>query len=281
MTKHEIEEAVNQGRCTLSIELDPSRIQAVLAAPDSTPIAAGEHSWENQGGNGILTDSMEDVWDGLRDAYRNLFNDVESRYSQKLCRLSAVNLSAISPGCLPLGADGEPLAPFCAWQNPVTEQDAVELAARFSLAPPQHWTIAHLYQAMLNGEEHVKDITYLTTLSGYLHYKLTGRKVLDTGEAGGLFPIDGAAGDYDQTMVSSFDSLAAERGYPWRLRDILPRVLSAGEYAGTLTEAGVKLLDPLQNLKPGIPLAPPEGVLENFSAEQIFTGQQTVTAEPR
>ena len=255
----ELKEIITSGQACLGIELGSTRIKAVLIGPDHTPIASGDHGWENRYEDGVWTYHMDDVWAGLQDAYRNLSADVEAKCGEKLTKVAAMGFSAMMHGYLPLDGRGELLAPFRTWRNTMTAQAAEELTERFSFNIPQRWSIAHLYQAMLNGEEHVKDIVYLTTLAGYVHYKLTGEKVLGVGEASGMFPIDSNTCDYDQTMIDSFDALAAEKGYPWRLRDILPRVLSAGEDAGTLTSEGARLLDPTGTLEPGCPLAPPEG----------------------
>ena len=255
----ELKEIITSGQACLGIELGSTRIKAVLIGPDHTPIASGDHSWENRYENGVWTYHLDDVWTGLQNAYARLSADVEAKCGEKLTRVGAMGFSAMMHGYLPLDAQGEPLAPFRTWRNTMTAQAAAELTERFSFNIPQRWSIAHLYQAMLNGEEHVKDIVYLTTLAGYVHYKLTGKKVLGVGEASGMFPIDSSTCDYDQGMIDSFDALAAEKGYPWKLRDILPKVLSAGEDAGFLTPEGAKLLDPTGALQAWIPLAPPEG----------------------
>ena len=255
----ELKEIIASGRAVLGIELGSTRIKAVLIGPDHTPIASGDHGWENRYEDGVWTYHMDDVWAGLQDAYRKLCADVEAKCGEKLTKVAAMGFSAMMHGYLPLDGNGALLVPFRTWRNTMTARAAAELTERFSFNIPQRWSIAHLYQAMLNGEEHVKDIVYLTTLAGYVHYRLTGEKVLGVGEASGMFPIDSNTCDYDQTMIDSFDALAAEKGYPWRLRDILPRVLSAGEDAGTLTSEGARLLDPTGTLEPGCPLAPPEG----------------------
>ena len=252
-------EQIAAGSACLGIELGSTRIKAVLIGADFGPIASGDHGWENRYENGVWTYHMDDVWRGLQDAYANLAADVERRYGVKLTRVAAIGFSAMMHGYLPLDQDGTPLTAFRTWRNTITGQAAAELTERFRFNIPQRWSIAHLYQAMLNGEAHIPEISYLTTLAGYVHYKLTGEKVLGVGEASGMFPIDSAACDYDAAMLDSFDALAAEKGYALRLRDILPRVLPAGAAAGTLTEAGAKLLDPTGALEAGAPLAPPEG----------------------
>lgn len=255
----EMNEIIASGQAVLGIELGSTRIKAVLIGPDHTPIASGDHGWENRYENGVWTYHMDDVWEGLRDAYANLCADVEAKCGAKLTKVAAMGFSAMMHGYLPLDGKGELLAPFRTWRNTMTAQAAAELTERFRFNIPQRWSIAHLYQAILNGEEHVKDIVSLTTLAGYVHYKLTGEKVLGVGEASGMFPIDSGTCDYDQEMIDSFDALVADRGYPWKLRDILPKVLPAGADAGSLTPEGAKLLDPTGALEPGCPVAPPEG----------------------
>ena len=255
----ECKEIITSGQAVLGIELGSTRIKAVLIGPDHAPIASGDHGWENRYENGVWTYHMDDVWAGLQDAYASLCADVEEKYGVKLTKVAAMGFSAMMHGYLPLDGNGELLSPFRTWRNTMTAQAAEELTGRFGFNIPQRWSIAHLYQAILNGEEHVKDIVSLTTLAGYVHYKLTGVKALGVGEASGMFPIDSDSCDYDQAMVDSFDALVADRGYPWKLRDILPKVLPAGADAGSLTPEGAKLLDPAGTLEPGCPVAPPEG----------------------
>lgn len=255
----DIKEQIAQGRCCLGIELGSTRIKAVLIGPDHAPVASGDHGWENRLEDGVWTYHMEDVWAGLQDAYAKLRADVKERYGVELTAMAAMGFSAMMHGYVALDREDRLLVPFRTWRNTITGQAAQLLTERFQFNIPQRWSIAHLYQAILNGEDHVKDICYLTTLAGYVHYKLTGRRVMGVGEASGMFPIDSSTGDFDQAMVDSFDALVADKGYPWKLRDILPQVLSAGEEAGALTAEGAKLLNPTGSLTPGIPLAPPEG----------------------
>lgn len=255
----DIKEQIAQGRCCLGIELGSTRIKAVLIGPDHAPVASGDHGWENRLEDGVWTYHMEDVWAGLQDAYAKLRGDVKERYGVELTAMAAMGFSAMMHGYVALDREDRLLVPFRTWRNTITGQAAQLLTERFHFNIPQRWSIAHLYQAILNGEDHVKDICYLTTLAGYVHYKLTGRRVMGVGEASGMFPIDSSTGDFHQAMVDSFDALVDDKGNPWKLRDILPQVLSAGEEAGTLTAEGAKLLDPTGSLTPGIPLAPPEG----------------------
>ena len=243
----------------LGIELGSTRIKAVLIGPDHLPIASGSHSWENRFENNMWTYRLEDVWTGLQDAYANLNKDVVSKFGQPLTRVSAMGISGMMHGYLPFDKNGNQLAEFRTWRNTNTDQAAAELTDLFSFNIPHRWSVAHLYQAILNGETHVSDIDFLTTLAGYVHWKLTDEKVLGVGEASGMFPIDSSTGDYDNKMVAQFDDLLKTRGLPYTLRQVFPRVLNAGDPAGVLTEEGARLLDPEGNLQAGIPFCPPEG----------------------
>ena len=250
---------IEQGKAILGIELGSTRIKAVLIDGENKPIAQGCHEWENQLADGLWTYSTEAIWYGLQDAYANLRSNVRKDFDIEIEHLAAIGVSAMMHGYMPFGADGEILVPFRTWRNTNTGPAAARLSELFVYNIPLRWSISHLYQAILNGEEHVKDIDYLTTLAGYIHWKLTGKKVLGVGDASGMFPIDSETVDYNQKMVEQFDELKKEKGYPWKLREILPQVLSAGEDAGTLTEEGAKLLDVSGNLQPGSLVCPPEG----------------------
>ena len=243
----------------LGIELGSTRIKAVLLDENHLPIASGSHDWENRLENGIWTYSMEDIHTGIQSCYADLKRDVKEKFGVTLTTVGAMGVSAMMHGYLPFDRDGRQLAEFRTWRNTVTGQAAEELTGLFGFNIPQRWSIAHLYQAILNGEEHLPRLDYLTTLAGYIHWRITGEKVMGVGEASGMFPIGGDGRDYDQTMADKFDKLIAPRGYGWKLRDVLPRVLSAGEKAGTLTESGAKFLDPAGDLLPGVPAAPCEG----------------------
>ena len=243
----------------LGIELGSTRIKAVLIDRNHTPVASGSYDWENRFVNGIWTYSMEDIRTGLQGCYADLKADVARRLGVELTTVGAIGVSAMMHGYLPFDADGAPLAEFRTWRNTITGEAAAELTGRFGFNIPQRWSIAHLYQAMLNGEAHVARLDYLTTLAGYIHWKLTDQRVMGVGEASGMFPIDSDTCDYRQDMVEQFDALAARRGYRWQLRHVLPRVLVAGDFAGTLTAKGARLLDPTGTLRPGIPVAPCEG----------------------
>lgn len=255
----DIREYIAAGKACMGIELGSTRIKAVLIGENHEPVASGDYGWENRFESGIWTYRMSDVWDGLRAAYAALKADVKDKYGVELTTMAAIGFSGMMHGYIALDKDGELLVPFRTWRNTITGEASEKLTARFGFNIPQRWSVSHLYQAILNGEEHVDSINYLTTLAGYVHYKLTGERVLGVGEASGMFPIDSAKCDYDSGMVESFDALVADRNYPWKLRDILPRVLSAGENAGSLTAGGAMLLDPTGSLTAGIPVAPPEG----------------------
>ncbi|MCH5269194.1 MAG: FGGY-family carbohydrate kinase [Lachnospiraceae bacterium] len=254
----EIKSMLEQGKTVLGIELGSTRIKAVLTDNDHNPIASGAHEWENRLENGIWTYSLEDVWNGLQDCYADLAADVEKKYGVKLEKIGAIGLSAMMHGYMAFDKDGELLVPFRTWRNTMTEEAATALTKLFSYPIPQRWSIAHLYQAILNMESHVSHISYLTTLAGYVHWKLTGKKVLGVGDASGMFPIDTETGDFNARMMGQFDELLDGK-YFWKLKEILPTVLMAGEEAGNLTEEGAALLDPSGRLKAGIPLCPPEG----------------------
>lgn len=244
---------------SLGIELGSTRIKAVLAAPDGTVLASGAHDWQNRLEGGYWTYHLDDVWAGIQDAYAQLKADYRSRYGQPLQTVGALGVSAMMHGYLPFDKAGHQLAAFRTWRNTTTLPAATALTERFHFNIPQRWSIAHLYQAILNGEEHVRDVAFLTTLAGYVHWQLTGKKVLGIGDASGVFPIDSARCDYDAAMLASFDELLAQNGLPYHLRDLLPTVLCAGQDAGSLTEAGARLLDPTGDLPAGIPVCPPEG----------------------
>ena len=250
---------ISEGKAVLGIELGSTRIKAVLIGEDHAPIASGDHTWENRLENGVWTYSLDEVWQGLQDAFANLKADVEKQYGVALVKIAAFGVSAMMHGYLPFDKEGRQLAEFRTWRNTMTGPAAAELTELLGFNIPQRWSIAHLYQAMLNGEAHVADIDHLTTLAGYVHWQLSGKKVLGVGEASGMFPIDSDKCDYDQKMIDLVDAKAAEKGYAWKLRGILPQVLNAGEDAGVMTEAGAKLLDPAGKLEAGALMAPPEG----------------------
>ena len=238
----------------LGIELGSTRIKAVLIDEHHLPIASGDFEWENQLVNGVWTYSMEMVHTGLQTCFARLKKDVREKLGTELTTLGAIGVSAMMHGYLPFDREGKQLAAFRSWRNTITGEAAEKLTALFDFNIPQRWSIAHLYQAVLNGEEHVKDIAYLTTLAGYIHWQLTGEKLMGVGEASGMFPIDSAKCDYDEAMLQKFDALTG-----LDLRSILPKVVKAGDCGGMLTAEGASFLDPSGTLQPGIPVAPCEG----------------------
>ena len=254
-----IRQEIQDGKAILGIEFGSTRIKAVLIDSTSAPVASGSHGWENSLIDGIWTYSLEDIWTGLQDAYQDLLRDVKDQYGVEIENLAAIGFSAMMHGYMVFDKDNQLMVPFRTWRNTITGEAAEKLFDLFQYNIPQRWSIAHLYQSILNGEPHVKDITYLSTLAGYIHWQMTGKKVLGVGDASGMFPIDPATKDYDQTMVEKFDALVADKNFPWKLRDIMPKVLVAGEDAGVLTEEGAKKLDISGKLKAGIPVCPPEG----------------------
>ena len=250
---------IESGRAVLGIEFGSTRIKAVLVDEDHVPIAQGSYEWENQLVDGLWTYSKELIWFGLQQCYADLRADVRKQYDVEIERLGAIGLSAMMHGYMPFDEEGSLLVPFRTWRNTNTGPAAAELSKLFVYNIPLRWSISHLYQAILNGEEHVPQIAYFTTLAGYIHWKLTGEKVLGVGDASGMLPIDPATGNYRADMVEKFEKLVEPKGFPWKLRDILPKVLPAGAPAGRLTETGAKRLDISGHLQAGVPLCPPEG----------------------
>lgn len=259
MTQSQITAAIDRRETALGIELGSTRIKAVLIGPDHSPIASGAYDWENRLVDGVWTYRLEDAFTGIQSAYGELCRSVEERYGTKLCAPGALGVSAMMHGYLPLDKDGGQLSEFRTWRNTITGEEAAELTERFRFNIPQRWSIAHLYRAIRRGEAHVKELRHLTTLAGYIHWRLTGRHAMGVGEAAGMFPIDSSRCDFDQGMIDSFDEILSQEGLPWRLREVLPEVLPAGASAGTLTEEGARLLDPSGTLTAGVPVCPPEG----------------------
>lgn len=263
MMKNEFNEKIvsdiREGRTSLGIELGSTRIKAVLIDSAFTPIATGSYEWENQLKDGIWTYSLEDVWEGVRRSYRNVACEVSKKYGETLTNIGSIGFSAMMHGYLAFDKNDELLVPFRTWRNSITKQSAEKLTDAFHYNIPQRWSIAHLYQAILNNEEHIKDIDFITTLAGYVHWQLTGNKVIGVGDGSGMFPIDIETKNYDQRMKGIFGSLIADKNLNIDLNNILPKVLLAGQPGGTLTQKGAKLLDDSGNLKPGIPICPPEG----------------------
>ncbi|MBR6938905.1 MAG: FGGY-family carbohydrate kinase [Prevotella sp.] len=252
-------QTIESGKAILGIEFGSTRIKAVLINGENKPIAQGAYEWENQLVDGLWTYSIDEIWHGLQECYADLRTSVKNQYDCEIHALAAIGFSAMMHGYMAFNEREEILVPFRTWRNTNTGKAAAELSSLFNYNIPLRWSISHLYQCILDGEEHVKDINFLTTLAGYIHWQLTGERVLGIGDASGMLPIDPATKDYDATMVKKFDELIAPKGYSWKLLDILPKVLVAGANAGTLSEAGALKLDPSGTLKAGCPICPPEG----------------------
>ena len=252
-------ELIRSGGAVFGIELGSTRIKASLIAPDATPLASGSHAWENRLEDGVWTYDMQDVWQGLAACYASLVEDVRARYSCELTTVAAMGVSGMMHGYVALDREGKLLVPFRTWRNNITGQACAELTTLLDFAVPQRWSIAHLYQSILEAQPHVPRIARLTTLAGYVHWRLTGEHKMGLGEASGMFPIDPHTCDWDATRMAKLDGLIAPRNLGWKLRDILPDVLPAGRPAGQVTSEGAKRGDPTGKLPPGIPLCPPEG----------------------
>ena len=257
--KSDAKSTIETGKAILGIELGSTRIKAVLIDQENKPIAQGNHTWENQLVDGLWTYSIEAIWSGLQDCYADLRSNVKNLYGIEIENLAAIGVSAMMHGYMPFNAKEEILVPFRTWRNTNTGRAAAALSDLFVYNIPLRWSISHLYQAILDNEAHIKDIDFLTTLAGYVHWQLTGKKVLGIGDASGMLPIDPITHNYSAEMVAKFDKLIAPNRYSWTLQDILPKVLSAGESAGVLTPEGSKRLDASGHLKAGIPVCPPEG----------------------
>ncbi len=250
---------ITNGEAVLGIEFGSTRIKAVLIDKENAPIASGSHEWENRLENNIWTYHIEDIITGLQDSYQKMLADVKEKYGVTITKLAGIGFSAMMHGYMAFDKEDNLLVPFRTWRNTMTAEASEKLTEAFSYHIPQRWSIAHLYQAILNGEEHVDKITFVTTLAGYIHWQLTGNKVLGVGEASGMFPIDIEKKDYNAGMIDIFSNLPEVKKYPWKLSEILPKVLLAGEQAGILTERGAALLDTSGSLQAGVPLCPPEG----------------------
>lgn len=255
----DVKNTIANGKAVLGIEFGSTRIKAVLIDENNMPIASGDHDWENRLENGMWTYTLEDIWTGLQDCYQKMTEDVKEKYGVAVEKLAAIGFSAMMHGYLAFDKEGNLLVPFRTWRNTITQEASEALTKVFNFHVPQRWSIAHLYQAILNGEEHVPQVDFFTTLDGYIHWQLTGEKVLGVGSASGMFPIDSTIKDYDKAMIQKFDELVAPKGFPWKLEHLLPKVLLAGDKAGVLTEEGAKKLDPTGTLQAGCPLCPPEG----------------------
>ncbi len=250
---------IEGGDTVLGIELGSTRIKALLIGEDHNPLAAGGFDWENSLTNGIWTYPLERIWEGLKACYADLARDVHDKYGVKLCRIKAMGFSAMMHGYMVFDNKGNLLTPFRTWRNNITGPASEELTHLFNYPIPQRWSIAHLYQVVLNNEAHVKDVAFMTTLAGYIHWKLTGKKIIGIGDASGMFPIDLKSKGFSLDMCDLFDNHIKKKNFKWKLKDILPEVLCAGEAGGVLTDEGALLLDPSGTLNAGVPVAPPEG----------------------
>ena len=252
-----VQEKISQGKICLGIELGSTRIKATLIDDTFSPVASGSHGWENRLENGYWTYSLDDIHSGIKSCYADLKKEVSEKYGVKLEKIGAVGISAMMHGYMAFDKEGKLLVPFRTWRNTTTEKAAAELTGLFNFNIPQRWSIAHLYQAILNNEPHISEIDHINTLAGYIHFLLTGKRVVGVGEASGMFPIKD--GGFNEEMLDKFSKAAADRGFNKDIRKILPEVMSAGEDGGTLTEEGALFLDPTGDLKAGVPLCPPEG----------------------
>ena len=255
----DVKGTIANGKAVLGIEFGSTRIKAVLVDENNAPIASGAHDWENRLENGIWTYTLDDIWTGLQDCYKNMTEDVQRQYGVAVEKLAGIGFSAMMHGYLAFDKKGELLVPFRTWRNTITQEASEKLTEAFRFHIPQRWSIAHLYQAVLNNEKHVPEVDFFTTLDGYIHWQLTGEKVIGVGSASGMFPIDPATKNYYTSMLEKFDELVAPKGFPWKVADLLPKVLVAGDRAGVLTAEGAKKLDPSGTLQAGCPLCPPEG----------------------
>lgn len=254
-----IKNCIESGRALLGIEFGSTRIKAVLIDCERNPIAQGNHQWENKFEDGLWTYSEADVWKGVQDAFANLKKDVVEKYGVSLTSLGGVGVSAMMHGYMAFNKEGHLLVPFRTWRNTNTGKAAEELSEIFNFNIPLRWSISHLYQAILDNEPHIREIDFMTTLAGYVHWKLTGEKVIGVGDGSGMMPVDPATGDYDQTMIDKFESLTKKHGCEIKIRKIFPKILNAGQPAGEISKEGSLLLDPTGDLEAGIPMCPPEG----------------------
>ncbi|WP_054739961.1 xylulokinase [Cellulosilyticum ruminicola] len=259
LANEKVREIIQNGKAVLGIEFGSTRIKAVLVDEENNTIAIGSHEWENQFEEGVWTYSEEVIWEGLRACYSNMAEEVYNQYGVYIENIGAIGFSGMMHGYMPFNKEGQLLVPFRTWRNTITGEASEKLTELLNYHIPQRWSIAHLYQAILNGETHVGEIDFITTLAGYIHWQLTGKKVMGVGEASGMFPIDLETKNYNAQMVAKFNQAIEDKKYAWKLEDILPQVKVAGELGGRLTEEGAKCLDATGRLKAGIPICPPEG----------------------
>lgn len=276
MNESNTKNSILDGKTIIGIELGSTRIKAVLIDEENKPIASGSYDWENKYVDGIWTYDLNDVWIGLQACYQDLAEEIKNKYGVVINKVGAIGFSAMMHGYMVFDKEDKLLVPFRTWRNTRTGEAAEKLTELFEYNIPQRWSIAHLYQSIIDNEEHVKDICYLTTLAGYVHWKLTGKKVLGVGDASGMFPIDIGTKTFNQRMICKFNEQIANHHYSWKLEQILPEVLTAGEDAGVLTEEGARLLDTSGKLKAGIPICPPEGDagtgMAATNSVEVYTG---------
>ncbi len=259
MTKEQTAKEIESGNGVLGIEFGSTRIKAVLINSEKEPVASGAFDWENSLVDGIWTYSLEEISNGLQTSFKNLKADIKEKYGVSLTSLKAMGISAMMHGYLAFDKNDKLLVPFRTWRNTITGEASSKLTDLFGYPVPERWSISHLYQAILNNESHVKDVAFFTTLAGYISWKLTGNKNLGIGDASGMFPIDGTTKSYNKKMLAQFNDLIKDKGFAWKIEDLLPEILSAGQKGGELTAEGAKFLDPTGELKSGVLVAPPEG----------------------
>lgn len=259
MFDNNLKEIISSGDINLGVEFGSTRIKAVLTAVKGKVIAKSSYDWENQLIDGIFTYDLEEVWIGLKKCYKDIKEFVKQEYDIEITKLSSIGFSAMMHGYLVFDKQGHLLVPFRTWRNTITEQSADILSKQFNFNIPQRWSIAHLYQSILNKEHHVGNIDFLTTLAGYVHWKVTGERVIGIGDASGIFPIDETTLNYNKNMMGQFKELAEKEDFTVSLENILPKVLLAGELGGRLTKEGAELIDPTGLLQEGSFVCPPEG----------------------
>ena len=257
-TAEQIKEAIKEKRTVLGIEFGSTRIKSVLLA-DHEQAASGSYTWENQYKNNLWTYSMQDAIKGMQESYKSLCDDIRQKYDTELTDIGAIGISGMMHGYLPFDKDGRQIEAFRTWRNTNTKEAADRLSKLMNFTIPLRWSISQLYQSILEDAEHVKHVDYMTTLAGYIHMLLSGEKVIGIGDASGMFPIDSDTNDYDAEMLDKFDKMIEHKKYNWRIKNILPKVLKAGDCAGKLSVDGARLLDTSGRLRSGIPMAPPEG----------------------
>ena len=254
-----IKNLIAAGDISLGVEFGSTRIKAVLTTKGANVIAQSDFEWENQVVDGVFSYDLKDVWVGLQDCYAKIASQVKAEYGVELTKIKAMGFSAMMHGYIAFDKENNLLVPFRTWRNTITEQAADILSEEFKFNIPQRWTVAHLYQAILKKEAHIPQVEFVTTLAGYVHWQLTGNKVVGVGEASGIFPVDETTLTYNAEMAEKFDALTAKEGFGKKLCEVFPSVLVAGDKAGVLTKEGALLIDPTGKLEAGTEICPPEG----------------------